>query len=291
MPQSVVPSFFLYGEPPRQVEPRFVHLEALDDRSRPSEWTIRPHAHAELHHLFVLHGGGGQIVVEGLASAFETPTLLVIPAGSIHGFDFEPETAGQVLTIATPFFDELASREPAFTDMFARAGAFALDEEMTDFAELLGRIRRELAWIAPGRSTAVEGAVLGVLVATVRRLQREAQPRPPSRPNRQLELTARFRALVERHWSHRLSIPAYAEQLGASVPKLRAACLAATGEGPLALIQARAMLEAKRLLIYSDLSVSEVAYATGHDDPAYFSRAFTRCVGQPPSTFRSEARR
>src|SRR5687767_14065096 len=40
MQTSAIPNFFLYGEAPRTVDDRFLHLEALEDRSRPSGWTI-----------------------------------------------------------------------------------------------------------------------------------------------------------------------------------------------------------------------------------------------------------
>lgn len=52
-----------------------------------------------------------------------------------------------------------------------------------------------------------------------------------------------------------------------------------TGEGSLDLLQGRVVLEARRLLIYSGLSVSQVAYAEGYDDLAYFSRVFARGSG------------
>src|SRR4051812_33679686 len=43
-----IPQFYLYGEPHRTVDQSFLHVESLDDRSRPSEWRIERHAHAEL---------------------------------------------------------------------------------------------------------------------------------------------------------------------------------------------------------------------------------------------------
>ena len=49
----------------------------------------------------------------------------------------------------------------------------------------------------------------------------------------------------------------------------------------------RALPEARRLLLYSQLSVTEVAYAVGFEDAAYFSRFFTRHVGQPPRAYRA----
>ncbi|MHB8285321.1 MAG: helix-turn-helix domain-containing protein [Caulobacteraceae bacterium] len=288
MVQAAVPSFFLYGEPPRTVDPRFLHVEALGDRSRPSEWTIGAHAHGDLHHLFLIRSGAGRLIVEGTGEDFAGPNLLLVPAGCVHGFIFEPETAGLVLTIAAPFFAEMTTREPDFADLFAAAMALDVSEDADDMTQLLGRIGRELAWTAPGRASAVEGALLSVLVIALRRLRRAA-PHAALAPSRQAELVARFRAMVEQGWSTRRPTTDYAARLGVTTWKLRAACLDVTGEGPLDLLQSRVVLEAKRLLIYSGLSVSQVAYAVGYDDPAYFSRVFARRVGSSPAQFRREA--
>jgi AraC family transcriptional activator of pobA len=288
MVQTAVPSFFLYGEPPCTVDPRFLHIEALGDRSRPSEWTIGAHAHGDLHHLFFIRSGAGRLIVEGIGEDFIGPSLLLVPAGCVHGFVFEPETAGLVLTVATPFFNEMTAREPEFADLFAAATALKAGEDAKDLTELLGRIGRELAWTALGKASAVEGALLSVLVIALRRLRR-ATPHAALAPSLQAELVARYRSLVEQDWSTHMPTTVYAGRLGVTAWKLRAACLNITGEGPLDLLQSRVILEARRLLIYSGLSVSQVAYAVGYDDPAYFSRVFSRRVGCSPVRFRNEA--
>ena len=46
------------------------------------------------------------------------------------------------------------------------------------------------------------------------------------------------------------------------------------------------MLEASRLLRFSDLTAGEIAYRAGFSDPLYFSRAFKRHTGRSPTAFR-----
>ena len=59
-----------------------------------------------------------------------------------------------------------------------------------------------------------------------------------------------------------------------------------TGQGALDLVHARLMLEARRLLAYTPMPVTEIAHALGYEDPAYFSKFFARSVGEPPSAYR-----
>ena len=50
------------------------------------------------------------------------------------------------------------------------------------------------------------------------------------------------------------------------------------------------MLEAARLLRYTDRTVGEIAHATGFTDPLYFSRAFKRRFGESPMAYRDTVR-
>ena len=51
------------------------------------------------------------------------------------------------------------------------------------------------------------------------------------------------------------------------------------------------MLEAKRLLYYSEQNVKEIAHALGYDDHAYFSRLFKKSESVTPLSFRAAYRK
>ena len=267
---SVVPSFFLFGEAPREVSDRFIHLESLDDRSRPSHWNIRAHAHAELNHVFLIAAGGGEMLAEARAIAFTAPSLLLVPAGVAHGFIFQPETTGLVLTIAEPYLHELFRREAAFRGLFAQPACLDLS--------------------APGHAAAVEAHLLTVLVAALRS-SHEAAAEAPLADRSAVRLVARFREAVEADYRSQTTVDAYAERLGVTASRLRRACWAAARTTPARLVQDRLLLEAKRALLYSNMTVAETAYYLGFEDPAYFSRFFAQREGVSPRTFRSGDRK
>ena len=50
------------------------------------------------------------------------------------------------------------------------------------------------------------------------------------------------------------------------------------------------MLEAARLLRFTNLTVGEVAFRAGYHDQLYFSRAFKRHYGEPPMAYRERLR-
>ncbi|AWN49175.1 AraC family transcriptional regulator [Methylobacterium terrae] len=278
-----VPHFFLYGEAPRDADDRFLHLEALDDRSRPNRWTIRPHVHSGLHQVLLIAEGAGEMRAEAERLAFAAPCLLVVPAGTAHGFRFADGTVGAVLTLSARYLRDLCGREPELAALFAGPAALALTEP-DPVEEALAELAREVAWAAPGRRGAIEAHLMLLLVAGLRRLAATKAPATP--PGPQALLAARFRDLVEVQHRRERPLSAYADDLGVTEARLRAACRAVTGLSPGRIIRERRLIEAKRSLLYSDLGIAEIAYGLGFSDPAYFSRFFAKGTGECPRAFR-----
>ena len=280
---AVVPTFYLYGEPRRAVDERFVHVEALIDRTRPSEWTIRPHVHPELNHIFHVTSGGGAMRADASTLDFSAPCLLLVPAGVVHGFQWDRKSSGSVVTLATSYLADFVRRDPDLTMVFAAAAVLACRED-APIACRITALCQELSWASPGHRAAADVGLLDLLVTMLRlkgpEMARVAPPGP------QAALVARLRERVEERFRLREPMEAHAAALGVSARRLRAACATIARQSPGDMLDQRALLEAKRSLIYSNLSVAEVGYALGFADPAYFSRFFSRHAGVSPSAFR-----
>lgn len=294
MPQPIVPRFFLYGEPPRTPEDRFVHLEEIDDRARPASWRIEAHAHADLHQVFAIRAGGGTIAVESEALAFGAPAVLVVPAGTVHGFRFEAGTAGKVLTISDALLRETVRADGAFAPIFEEVrrldpgGNAALAKQLDALALELGE--GDIA-----RRGALVAHVTLAFVSLARLLARESEPPSPQearspQPGQHALIVARFRAAVEERFHTQAGLDTYCRALGITEGRLRLACRTVADTTPARLVAERVIREAKRALAFSDHPVAEVAFGLGFPDPAYFARYFTRETGQSPTAFRRASR-
>jgi AraC-like DNA-binding protein len=104
------------------------------------------------------------------------------------------------------------------------------------------------------------------------------------------DVVTRFQRMVEAHYTTRTKVSEYVDDLYVSAGHLNELTKARTGMSCGQLILQRRILEAKRLLLHSNLAVKEIAYALGMDDPAYFNRVFRKSVGVPPATFRNTIR-
>lgn len=279
-----VPSFYLYGEPQRSVVEGFVHVESLDDRSRPSEWTIQPHLHRDLNHIILIAEGGGSMRADGESVDFEAPCLLLVPAGIIHGFSWHRNSRGWVITIADSYLHHLLERDADLHPLFRTPRAVALPDA-PEVETRINTLARELAWSGPGQRAAVEALLLWLMVQALRHAT--LSDSSASSGGRQARLVARLRERIEQRFRHREPVAAHARALGVSETALRHACARAAGLSPAAMLDERALLEARRLLLYSNLSVAEVGYAVGFEDPAYFSRFFARHTGRSPRDWRA----
>jgi AraC family transcriptional regulator, transcriptional activator of pobA len=99
-----------------------------------------------------------------------------------------------------------------------------------------------------------------------------------------------FNQLLEQHYRNWKQPAQYAGELHISVAYLYDTIRGVTGTSVSTLIQERAVLEAKRLLYFTDLNVKEIGYEIGYDDPVYFGKLFKKITGLTPLQFRQQYR-
>lgn len=101
----------------------------------------------------------------------------------------------------------------------------------------------------------------------------------------QIDLIREFNVLVEYNFRKEHSVSFYAERLFKS-PKTLSNSFSKFKKSPLQIIHDRIILEAKRLLIYTDKSAKEISYEIGFDDASHLSRMFKKHTTFSPSEFK-----
>jgi AraC-type DNA-binding domain-containing proteins len=99
-------------------------------------------------------------------------------------------------------------------------------------------------------------------------------------------LIRQFYNAVEQHFRENRNMNYYVNLLEISEKALSREIKTLTGKTPKAYIDSRIILEAKRLLSYSSLSVKEIGYELGFDEPTNFNKFFRKHVGKTPLQFR-----
>lgn len=284
-----IPRYYLYGDQVHDVEMDFVHVELIRERSGAHDWTIRAHAHPDHHQILLVDRGGGKIIVESEEFTIPRGSLIMVPAAMVHEIHFDPDTDGIVVTAASVYAGSVAQGDKRLLDALDHPGVYPISgtgvsaEALTDaFHWML----REYIWSAPARRLAVMAHFLRILVAMVRLRSMQVGKVSMAR-DRDYDVLTRYKELVERHFRTEKAMDFYAGQIGVSAQRLNQACKARSGKTASKILHERTIIEAKRCLLYMEMTVAEIGYTLGFDDPAYFSRFFAQRVGQPPGTYRS----
>ncbi|MDS9469090.1 helix-turn-helix domain-containing protein [Paracoccus sp. MBLB3053] len=287
---TTIPHYYLYGDQDRDVELDFLHVEPILDRSGPHGWRIRPHAHPDHLQIMLIHHGGGVLSYEDQRRQIPVPAVLILPAGCVHQFEFDAGTDGYVVTAALGWLNAATAADPALAETVTRPAVLALEGSGVDVSstiETFDWLLREFVWSAPGRRSAIMGLFLRLLVIVLRLgiSHRDSGPAPGDRDQ---DLLIRYRGLMERHYRNQRSPSFYARQLAVTTARLNAACKLKAGRTASEILHERILLEAKRCLLYTENSVTQIAHMTGFDDPAYFNRFFARRTGVSPGVYRKQ---
>lgn len=94
-----------------------------------------------------------------------------------------------------------------------------------------------------------------------------------------------FKSLLVKHFREEHSSAFYAAEMLISPDHLNRIVKQLTGKTTKEHIQSKLNTEAKRLLFFSEMSLKEIAFYLGFEEPAYFSQFFKKCNGISPSNF------
>lgn len=286
-----VPVFDLYGEERQHATLDPIHVESIAARSSLHNWEIRPHRHHGLFQLLWLEQGDAQLVLDDAQCQLRAGSVVMVPQHCVHGFRFARDASGLVLTLAYPMLAgmvgdlgrQLLGMSAPRVCPLAQAGARA------QVRRLLQLLTYEYGRQGAFRTQLLEALVTAVLVFLLRQPEGNGDEGSawhgpvPSQASAHL---ARFTAEIERSFSTHAPLSHYASALGLSAAHLNFLCRQYAGRSATTMIHDRLLLEARRNLVYTAMSVREVAEMLGFSDPAYFTRFFKRATGLAPTTFR-----
>lgn len=285
---ATVPKVRLYVERPEEKH-WFVHVGHVTDRGR---WRTEPHAHPAYGQVIFVRSGRGVMNLEGSSVPFEGPCALLLPTECVHGLDYEVDADRWVVTIEVAYLTQVNAKLHEFIELWTAPRMIPFTDSADAgeaFHSLIQRLKDEAESDAVGQVVGTE-ALLTTLLLMLLREARLDQTGSENATRNDIRLVDRFRKLIDQHYRENLALQDYASMMAVSLVQLRAACASATEQSPTKMIHARIITEAKRDLIFGNMSVEQIAFGLGFADAAYFTRFFRREVGQAPSQFRAAAR-
>ncbi len=253
-----------------------------------------PHRH-DYYEVFFFETGSGKHDIDFNTFNIESPCLHFVSPGQVHQVQRGPESFGQVLLFTADFYYlHLANKDflhelPFLNGNTIRPILNLAAHEAQEITDIIKQICKEYKEQNLYREEIIR-STLNLLLLTARRLF-ESRGETQAEETMESRLVRNLRRLVDSSFHSMHAVSAYANALHVTPGHLNDVTKQETGKTVSTLIQERIVLEAKRMLVHSDQSVKEIAYALGFDDPSYFTRFFRERAEEAPNTFRENQKK
>jgi len=266
-----------------------IFVEAFEEcvSVRQKRMEVHRHDYAE---LFLLQGQGS-VLIDFEDRPLSGRSLTVIGPGRVHAWQASKMT-GLYTCFTQEFFDGAGPPPSALFDypfMFGGELSSVIHLKPTEGAHVQGLFQDINCEFKNRQKLAVEMIRQQLRLLMVHLSRLFAATSPALFPA--VGLVKRFRQALESSFCASTSVADYARALGVTTRHLNESLRLETGVTAGDLIRARLLLEAKRLLLHSELTVAEVGYELGFEDPSYFSRFIRRELKTNPVEFRNLVRR
>ncbi len=262
----------------------------LDESFSIDPTRLRPHYH-DFFQVSLLVGDGA-LMHDFRESRTSGATLFFLSPGQVHTIMPKPKMTGTIVSFTREFIeaggdDGFLMNLPFYYTAVNAPWLRLKDEQVGEVKEIFRQLQQEYDRAQDGAAEIVR-SLLRILFVKAARWH--AVDSPVVGRGRQAILARRFRQEIERHHHEWLTLEPYAKTLGVTVNHLNDAVRQETGQAAGEHLRQRRLLDAKRRLLHSTMSVSEIGYGLGFDDPSYFSRFFKRYEGMTPAEFRIKIR-
>jgi AraC-like DNA-binding protein len=130
-------------------------------------------------------------------------------------------------------------------------------------------------------------AILKRMLIKSTRLVRENIP-VPQLSNQKIDLIRQFNVLVDDYFKEKHQVAEYAKMLNKSPKTISSLFKKYSDKTALTFINERILLEAKRLLLYSNKTADEIAFNLGYKESGHFSKFFKKHIGLSPIEYRNK---
>lgn len=271
-----------------------IHYEALGNLAKFFGRTMRMHRHDRYYQVHYVKTGSAHVCLGEEQYQVEAPLFFITPPAIPHAFITEEESDGHVLTIRQQFIWSLLDELPELKVNVKRMPIcvsiktlpLELQQEATHLGYLLDYLREEVYESKIGLSIAQQSLVRLIFISLFRLADHAKQPNTQPIYHQSLNLFRAFNELVEVSYKEHCALKYYAKKMAITEAKLNEVCRQIANISPKQIIVDRLMQEAKYLLLFSASSVRDIGYQLGFDDPAYFTRFFSRESKMTPKNYR-----
>jgi len=253
-----------------------------------------PHRH-DYYTIIFLEKGEGTHIVDFTEYTIEDNTIYFIVPGQMHQVLPTSEPKGWTLKFTDEFliansisdklingiylFNEYGQSPPLSVNEMQKSVYLSLISQIEFFSDSLENYTQEAI-----------GALMKLFFIQSNNhcsLHKTINPQFLETTN---QLLNSFKQLLNKHYATMHLVSDYADKLNVTADYLNKTVKSITGKSAKDHIQTKLIIEAKRSLLFSEISSKELAYELGFEESAHFNNFFKKITSQTPSEFRVLAR-
>ncbi len=251
-----------------------------------------PHRH-DFFEVLYLYKGSGVHVIDDKQYQVQPPCIFFMSPGQAHKLELSKDIEGYIFLFTSDFYlinqsnqNRLLEFPFFFTIQQTNPPLLLENKENTAFLEKLF-IQAVTEVNKPGYSEELLRSLLDLILvyaATIYKVDEQMLVKGKGHL-----LVKRFLQLVEENYQNNYSVNEYASILAITPNHLTQTVKQLTGKTSNDIIQQKQLLEIKRLLVHTNLGVSEIANQLNFVDQSYFTKFFKKMTGMTPLRFRNES--
>jgi len=253
---------------------------------------LQPHR-TNFYHIFLFENCQPTHFVDFEPIKVEPYSLLFIDKDRVHQFDQLLKYDGQVIIFTDNFFcttetdTQFLRSSILFNDIADKPTIKLTKNDFEKYTSIAKNITEELDLPNDNsKPIIVKNLLHNFLLLTER--EKRKQGFTELKKGADLDYTLLFRDLLENNYHKLKSVTDYAQLIFISEKRLAQATTKVLGKTPKEIINDRILLEAKRLLVHTHLSIKEIGQNLGFEDPAYYIRYFKKNTETTPVEFRNQ---
>ena len=247
-----------------------------------------PHKHSFFQILYVSRGAGIHYV-DFQEWEIEDGTIFFLSPGQVHDLRFTSKNPeGIMINFNEDFFNDFLSQKDFINSLpvFSKSGKYGfrkVDSCKSELESTIAKILKVIKHDSLYKKQFIQTLVLEIVLMIAMKTKDE---NPENEIISNNYLLVKFEKLLEKYFMEAHHPKFYAAHLSVTPNYLNTLCKKLTGKTAGEIIRNRIVLEAKRLLVNSEYTISQIAYELYFEDNSYFTKFFKANTGLTPAEFR-----
>lgn len=263
------------------------YIRVFDEHLEENRFIDKPHSHDFFIILMITRGSGIHNIDFKSYAVFPGAVFFVTP-GQIHNWVLSDDINGYILFFKKEYllidYDQSKLLRLPFFYTNINAPFLKLEaDEIECVAETFKRVDKEYK---ERKAMFHDIMRLNLRILLVEFERRYSENKAANLMRYYENQIHKLETLIDEHYKEHVPVAYYADRMNVSIKQLNTLCKRALNRTLGDLIQERVILEAKRLLVHSDHSISTIARLLNYADNSYFIRLFRKVTGLPPEQFR-----